>query len=483
MERGGRLLGELMVEMGLIDGEDLRKALALQEVGGGLLGDILIEMGSMGEEALRWAIARQLDIPLIHPDPKALDPDALALISPERCRRYAVLPISLLPEDDDPAPVLILAAADPADGAVLEDIRHSISHRIRIVAALREEINRCLDKLYGEVAIPPDMDDLGVDYHSVKTDPTGLKLLGRLIEKMLTARQKTLRLFLAEGRTFARDGDGNELFMGRTEWLPILLERSRKLAGLEEARQGVGQRGRMWYRTLLGEKVLLRVVILGAMGGEELHLRAILQENQDRTLEDLGLDHGQVEKVRACLKKPGLVLVSAPGGEGLISTLYTLMRAVGPGGMGIALEEEVVYRSADAVQLEVSSGTEVVELLRDLKYMEFDRVLLGRAGREKLGDLLALARRGKWVFAGIEEGSLTDLMEALAEEGGRGPLLGLKLCIHQRLTTSDGKPNSLEARFEVVCAEERLLKELKTSGLSSEYVKGIIVSAASVPCG
>jgi type II secretory ATPase GspE/PulE/Tfp pilus assembly ATPase PilB-like protein len=65
--------------------------------------------------------------------------------------------------------------------------------------------------------------------------------------------------------------------------------------------------------------------------------------------------------------------------------------------------------------------------------LDFRRVLLGKASRSRIGDLLPLARRGKAVFAGVEELTLRQTLEGLADYATRAPLHGLTLLVHMRL--------------------------------------------------
>lgn len=466
MRQNQRLLGDMMVESGLITAGELKSALAAQRESGALLGEILVSMGLFGEEALRWALARQLDVPLIHPDPKALDPAALELVSPEKCRRYGVLPITLLPLDDDPNPVLTIAAADPSDQAVIEDVRRGVPYKVHVVAALREEISKCLDKLYGpgpksgKGSANPEAD--------TRSDPTGIKLLARLADSVASSGAITLRIFGQNSQTFCRDGKGATLFSGNAEWLPILAERVRVLAGMKAEER----RGRLHFTDGSGADVLLRVVFLATMEGEEIHLRVLTPENKDRTLGELGFTPAQISAVRAATGGPGLVLVAARGGGGLISTLYGLMRESGAE-PGVAIEEEVVYRSAGTTQVESSSRAETTALLGDLKYMEFAKVLVGHADRELIPDLLTLARRGKLVLAGMEEADIGAVLAALTEAGKKTPLAGLCAVVYQTLTLTPGPEGRYDCSYRVLPVEGEamdLLRRGETAGLAGKIL-------------
>ncbi|RMG95941.1 MAG: type II/IV secretion system protein, partial [Candidatus Dadabacteria bacterium] len=87
MSNHAKRLGELLVERGLIRPEDLERALSAQRETGRPLGEVLAEQGVLTEQAVRWALAEQMDLPLVHPDPGAIDPEVLRRVPAELCRR------------------------------------------------------------------------------------------------------------------------------------------------------------------------------------------------------------------------------------------------------------------------------------------------------------------------------------------------------------------------------------------------------------
>jgi hypothetical protein len=185
-----QFLGSILVEQGFLNQESLDAALANQADSGKPLGEVLVEMGLLGEEGLRWALAEQMDLPLVHPEAGALDPEAVPLVSAEMCRRYGVLPLYLTSEGHNSAEnVLTLAAADPAQRGALDDVASCIGVPMRVVAALREEIDAVLDQLYG----PPPEADLGIrgdpfsaeSLQEIQEDSTGDALLRHLLGSAL----------------------------------------------------------------------------------------------------------------------------------------------------------------------------------------------------------------------------------------------------------------------------------------------------------
>ncbi len=440
MTQSGRSLGQILVEKGLLAQASLERALEVQQGTARRLGEILVEMGELGEEGLRWALAEQMDLPLVHPDPEALDPDALALVEPDLCRRYAVLPLYLDAGEGGRERTLTLAAAGPSRKGGLEDLARRSGCAVRVVASLREEIESVLERLYG----PAPGEDVAIgraglgeaELAEVRDDPTGDALLRRLLLGALDAGAGGVNLRCERGTTRVEAAGGGSVFEGGAAWHAILLDRLRQLGNLPARERQPLQRGRFSLVAQGGaEPLMFRVSILRGVEGEEAQVRLLQPEGRPRTLAELGLRSHQALEIRRCLEKPGLIWVTAATEEGLASTLFALLREVPGSGRGVTVEEEVHYRSPELLQVETGSleGAERSRLLGELQHLDFDRVLVDRVGPGQLGELLGLALRRRWVFAGGAEASLEEALHSLAARSQDVPLYGLRLVVHQRL--------------------------------------------------
>lgn len=444
MEDKGRRLGELLVSRGILGAAALEEALEAQEASGRRIGEVLLERGLLDEAALRWALAEQLDLPLVHPEPGALDPEALALVAPDVCRRYGVIPLHLVAEVPGAEPVLTVAAADPSDRAILGDLAARLRRPVRAVAALREEIEAALDRVHGPASAPQvqvrSAALAGPRLEEALGDPTGASLLAGLLEGLVARGAGVLHLLARQGEARVETEEGSVLFAGGGTWHAILLDRVRQLARLPSLPgPGLGrslERGRFAFAGAAGgEPALLRVSIVRGVEGEEAQLQLLPREGEARGLADLGFTAHQGLAVRLALGKPGLVWVTAPAEDGMGSTLFALAREIPGRGRTVTVEEKVYYRTPEFLQLETIELAEQErgEILRELKYLHFSRVLVDRASPAQLGDLLALAVRRRWVLAGAPEASLEDALGFLSTRAAELPLYGLSLIVHQRL--------------------------------------------------
>ena len=83
----GQQLGDVLVLRGLVTHEQVQEALELQTQSGGRLGELLVQMGVLEERDLVGALAEFFGMPVADLRRYKPDPDALALISEDVARR------------------------------------------------------------------------------------------------------------------------------------------------------------------------------------------------------------------------------------------------------------------------------------------------------------------------------------------------------------------------------------------------------------
>jgi hypothetical protein len=148
-------LGELLVEMGFIDGPMLQHALEEQTRSGRRLGKILCESGAVSEDRLVRALSLQLGLDICDPINVPVHPRVLGLVTPEIAHGSRVVPVAL--KKDEVGLVLFLATADPLDKSMVERVRAHVGseHRLRWLLAGETEIDLALARHFGLEAPPP----------------------------------------------------------------------------------------------------------------------------------------------------------------------------------------------------------------------------------------------------------------------------------------------------------------------------------------
>jgi hypothetical protein len=132
------LLGEILLERGLVTKEQLDQALRIQVGGMRRLGSILVRMKLLTGEGLTEALSTQLKLPIVKIEDE-YRANAKAVLPRYLCRKYSVLPLSL--ESNN---VVRLAMADPLDGVAISDVENYTGYAVQPVLARLHDIDRAI---------------------------------------------------------------------------------------------------------------------------------------------------------------------------------------------------------------------------------------------------------------------------------------------------------------------------------------------------
>ena len=126
-------LGEILIERGKIEAEDLERALELQQERGDKIGKILVDMGLLAQRDVLAALSEQLGMPLVSiegPPPSAPEIDGLSHRFLRQCRAF---PVSLTDS------TLTVAMADPLDFETVAAVRAFSGLQIQTLLAPEQE--------------------------------------------------------------------------------------------------------------------------------------------------------------------------------------------------------------------------------------------------------------------------------------------------------------------------------------------------------
>jgi hypothetical protein len=88
-----RNIGQILMGLGRITADECESALRYQRDHGGYFGEALLALGLLSQDELEWGLASQFDLPYVFPDADSVDPEAVALVSPEWALAHLTLPI------------------------------------------------------------------------------------------------------------------------------------------------------------------------------------------------------------------------------------------------------------------------------------------------------------------------------------------------------------------------------------------------------
>lgn len=137
-------LGELLLERGVINREQLEKALAFQKDKGGLIGEILVEMGFAKEEEIAHVLTAQYGFPYLPLGNYEINPDVISIIPGRVARQYMLVPIDKIGTN------LTIAMSNPLNVQAVEDVELLSNYKVQTFVATSSDIKKAIEKYYKE---------------------------------------------------------------------------------------------------------------------------------------------------------------------------------------------------------------------------------------------------------------------------------------------------------------------------------------------
>ncbi len=388
MARKKGLLGELLVERGIISAEQLEEALGEQSRTKESLGRILIQRKLVEESQIVATLAAQVGLQFVDLLEIVVDPIASATLPPSLAHRYQALPIAW-----DGA-ILVVAMADPSNMVAIDDIRSVTGADIRIVVATRAAIETALsrsghldddgdDLSTMNLDIGDDIDEDLAALQEITEDAPIVKLVNMLIRQAIADRASDIHIEPTETDVRVRyriDGVLHEVMRTPKKAQAGLVSRLKIMADLNIAERRIPQDGRI-SAMIAGRQVDLRLATLPTVYGEKLVMRILDKGTALLDLADLGFLPTTMARYETVFSKPyGTILVTGPTGSGKSTTLYaTLNQLNDPAKNIVTVEDPVEYRLAGINQVQVNpkAGLSFAAALRSILRQDPDIVLVG----------------------------------------------------------------------------------------------------------
>ncbi len=489
-----KILGQLLVEAGCLDGATLEEALARERQRGERLGEALVRAGRISAEDVARGLATQLGLGYA-PPPLAAEREAIQAVRAELVRAHLLLPLGVT------ARSLRAAMADPLDLAAVDDLQFQTGRRVQIVVASPDSVLDGIEVHYGGdlaelvEALPAELraDATGVDRAELERATRRAPVV-RLVDRILrsaiddgasdihveeTGRDVRIRLRI----------DG---VLRQTLDLPAasrraVLSRLKVMAGMDISVRRRPQDGRIPIEHG-GRRLTLRVSTLPVNGGEKAVARILDSDAAPRSLDGLGMAPEDLGALRRLVSRgEGVVLAAGPTGSGKSTTLFAALSELDRESRNVVtLEDPVEYRLSGASQIQVDrrAGLGFAEALRAVLRQDPDVVMIGEIrDRETAEIAMTAAITGHLVLSTIHTidapGAVTRLLNM-----GVPPFLvagGLSGVVAQRLVRRICSPcfgRSCEACgdgyrgrtgvYQVLTLSDAIRDEVSRGGSSAE---------------
>jgi type IV pilus assembly protein PilB len=135
-------LGDLLLERGILNQQQLDKALTVQKERGGLLGEILVDLGFAKEEDIAHALTAQYGFPYLPLSNYEINPEIINIVPGRVARQYMLVPIDKIGNN------LTLAMSNPLNIQAVEDVELLSGCSVQTFVSTSSDIKRAIAKYY-----------------------------------------------------------------------------------------------------------------------------------------------------------------------------------------------------------------------------------------------------------------------------------------------------------------------------------------------
>jgi len=372
---GHRLLGEILIERGLLESA-ISDALKVQQMEPETrLGVALVRMGLVTEDDVAEALSSQHGIPYVDPLSMQVSPSLVWKVSRRIAEQRQLLPIQRNPDGK-----ILVAMADPLDGDAIRELEFSLNASVQAAAAAPSRLRKAIYRHYSMEPITERMlGGVAPELRRLTRAPNYLELDPRAVQLHLQGRDRDRQVYvdlvnfllinaiergasdmhlepqLTELRVrFRIDGMLREAVRLPGWAQDPIISRMKVLAKMDVAQRRRPQDGKV-SATFGDRRVELRVATMPSQHGETMVVRLLDPRMIQQDLAGLGWRREALQTYYQLLGTPrGLVIVCGPTGSGKSTTLYaTIHRLNSEQTSIVTIEDPVEYALPGITQVQV----------------------------------------------------------------------------------------------------------------------------------
>lgn len=439
-------LGDILVEAGFLNQDQIQQALEYQRKSGAKLGDILIRLGMITPEAMADALSIHLGYPRIDLARQYLDQEVISLVPDQFLHENNVLPLRVENR------ILTVAMTDPLDIFIIDELQRITGMPIEPAIATAEEIKTALSrtrdiastarKVFDRFADDEDEEDAYPKEEQYLGDAPGVQLANMIIEQAVCEQASDIHLEPTEEDMDVRfriDGILRKVMSVPRRLRNDVQSRFKVMANLDITERRRPQDGRIQFR--IGDwDVDMRVSTLPTIHGEKIVARILNKAQGLLSIDQLGFDQESTERLLRVLKlNQGLILVTGPTGSGKTTTLYSFLSHLNSVEKNIiTIEDPVEYHLPGINQVQINPRVNLTFAtgLRTVLRQDPDIIMVGEIrDRETAEIAIRSALTGHLVLSTLHTNNTIATIARLMDMGIEPYLLSSTIAavISQRL--------------------------------------------------
>lgn len=401
-----QLLGQSLMESGLINKEQLDDALKAQRKTGHSLGYSLLLKGYISQDDLIYFLETKLGINYANLSNYIIDPAVVKLIPKDIAVKYQVIPLVRVKN------VITVAMVDPLDSFLIDAIKSTTGLGVKPLISTREEIQKAIAKYYNMtvtkrniISASDQLKALNESKSSGSVRSQSGKTLSQLAEESMGAstgkkapvielvdliidqaiRDRASDIHIEPDEKILRvryrlDGILHEVMSLSKQLESPIISRIKIMANLDISEKRIPQDGRVNLK-FENREIDLRVSTFPTILGEKGVLRILDRSSLILGLEDLGFHEKVLYEFSEAITKPtGIILVTGPTGSGKSTTLYSALEKINNLERNIVtVEDPVEYHMPIINQSQVNpkAGYDFADGLRSILRQDPDIIMVG----------------------------------------------------------------------------------------------------------
>jgi type IV pilus assembly protein PilB len=484
-------LGKILLQRGLVTEMQLDQAIVRHKETGKMLGEVLAELGFVSADNLARALADQLGVPFYElGDDFRLEKSEVKLVPETVARRYCLIPVK-----KEAGLVITLVMKDPLDVEAIDTIRSLTRMEIRKAISSESRILAMIDKFYRQEAhLERDLQDIaelppevvtGVDLEPrgddeqllvLANDAPVVKFVNLLLMQAVRDRASDIHFEPGEKTVTVRirvDGLLREITPPPKALYQAIATRIKILSNMDIAERRLPLDGRFKFK--VNDRIIdVRVSSLPVAHGEKMVLRVLDRKALIVDMKDIGLDEVMLKRFQKILQSPhGIILVTGPTGSGKTTTLYAALNFLKDPAWNIqTVEDPIEYQIGGINQMQIRPkiGLDFAGCLRAILRQDPDMIMIGEIRDLETAHIaMRSSLTGHLVLSTLHTNDAPSALWRLRDIGIEPYLIAatMKLVISQRLV-------------RLICPHCKKAEPLHEEMLA--YATGILPEAADWTC-
>ncbi len=444
-----RHLGELLVEEGILENEELIEVLKLQKKKPLKLGQLLLNQGLIDETRLMHVVARQYGYQYMDKLSFSYDP-CFARLPVNFIHKTRIVPVFRKQN------TVNVAITNPEEVHLMDDFSMFLRpYKVEFIMSSEAEVMRVIHGGFDRaLAIAKEvmggmneseyseLENISEDTLDMANEAPIIRMVNVILTQAVQERASDIHIEVSEKSLDVRyriDGILHLRLQPPRITHAGLISRIKIMANLNIAENRLPQDGRIKIK-LAGKEIDVRVSTIPTQYGERVVMRLLNKTDTRYSLESLHIYPSMYKRLSSLIQEPnGIFLVTGPTGSGKSTTLYAILSFLNDGVKNILTAEDPIEYEITGIgqmQMQDKIGLTFAQSLRAMLRQDPDIIMVGEVRDEETARIsIQSSLTGHMVFSTLHTNDASSAVTRLVNMGIEPYLItsSVRAVIAQRL--------------------------------------------------